>query len=607
MTRLLVLVAWSLLAGVQQPARDTPGVAPTVIGTASVSGRLGLGDEANTPVRRAVVTLVSSDGRDVRSAITGDDGQFMIGGLPDGRYTLTAKKPAHITSAYGARQPGRTGTTLVLGAGQPLTGLAWSLPRGGVLAGRVTLESGEPAPNATILAIPERHSTSGGMLPPTDVQFRTDDRGEFRVYGLQPDRYLLAVVPEYGRGEIAVRGEGDYDAAVRALQQASTSTTAGVTVGAAATPPPTERTVGLAPTYFPGTPIAADATRITIAPGDVKDGLDFVAAFVPVATLRGTILDTVGQPLQAVSMTAQLVGPAMPIGAAMAARASRPDAKGQFTVTGLTPGRYIIRARAGGVTNTAGGGVSISGAAQTEWAVEEVTVYGNDIEGFSMMMRPGLTFGGRITTTGAGDPPATWKGASVTVQPVQSGPATMLNGVGIGGPGPRSGVVADDNTFSVTGLEPGDYEIRVTLPSGTGAWTLASVQHDTRDLRDAPLTFQQGSINDVAIVLTTGRTELAGTLTSESGAPATDYYIVAFPADRGLWHPASPRVRVMRPAADGLFSTRDLPPGTYRLAALTDVEDDEHRRAEFLESIYEAAITIAVTTGQTTRQDLRIR
>lgn len=54
------------------------------------------------------------------------------------------------------------------------------------------------------------------------------------------------------------------------------------------------------------------------------------------------------------------------------------------------------------------------------------------------------------------------------------------------------------------------------------------------DLRDAPLTFADGSIEGVDIVLTTAVAELTGRLTSESGTPATDHYIVAFPADRAL-------------------------------------------------------------------------
>ena len=41
----------------------------------------------------------------------------------------------------------------------------------------------------------------------------------------------------------------------------------------------------------------------------------------------------------------------------------------------------------------------------------------------------------------------------------------------------------------------------------------------------------------------------------------------------------------MRPATDGEFSIRDLPSGAYRLAALTDVDEDDPKRREFLESI----------------------
>lgn len=602
-----VTIAVAFLAApvaAQQPQRDTSAV-PTRIGTATVSGRLTLGDTADTPVRRAVVTLVSADGLDPRSALTDDAGRFVIGGLPDGRYTLTAKKPAHLTSAFGAKRPQRPGTTIIVAAGQHLQDLNWTLPRGAVLSGRVTLEGGTPVPDTVVMAIPERLASAGGVLTTSETSFQTDDTGTFRIYGLLPGRYLLAVVPMFGRGAILPRTDSDYEDAVRTMRQ-----TGPVAPGATASAPVTtkpERPVGFAPVYFPGTSSQADAVVLSVAAGDVKDGLDFTVSPVPMATLRGTIVDVDGQPVMAATISPELVGPPMPIAANPVGPANRPNSRGEFSIANMAPGRYRIRARAGGVTVGSGGNFSINSDAQQDWAYAEVTVTGEDIEGFRLTLQPGLTFSGRLATAGTAETPVTWKGSFVEVQPVTEGPVSPLSSLR-GGPQPRSTTAADDGTFEVKGLEPGTYEIRVRLPASlSGQWSLASVRHHERDLRDAPLTFATGSLTGVEIVVTSTPTELSGRFTSESGTPATDYYIVAFPEDRALWHPASPRVRVMRPAADGLFSTRDLPPGTYRLAALTDVEPDEHRRAEFLESIYEAAIAVTVTAGTVTRQDVRIK
>ena len=158
------------------------------------------------------------------------------------------------------------------------------------------------------------------------------------------------------------------------------------------------------------------------------------------------------------------------------------------------------------------------------------------------------------------------------------------------------------------GLEPFAYEIRVTLPPAiaNAGWHMDSVRYSGRDLRDSQLTFSSGSIEGVEIRLTTAVAELSGLLTSEPGTPATDYFIAAFPADRALWHAASPRLRILRPAADGTFTTRDLPAGAYRLAVLTDAEDRDLRQQEFLESIYNASVAVTLTNGQTTRQELRV-
>ena len=49
---------------------------PTRVGSASVAGLVTLGDEAQTPVRRAVITVASSDGLQTASAITDDEGRF---------------------------------------------------------------------------------------------------------------------------------------------------------------------------------------------------------------------------------------------------------------------------------------------------------------------------------------------------------------------------------------------------------------------------------------------------------------------------------------------------------------------------------------------------
>lgn len=599
----MLVLATTALVIAQQPARDK-AVVPTRVGTATLSGRITLGDTAATPVRRAVVTVMGTDSLDPRSTMTDDAGRFVIGGLPDGRYTLTAKKPAHLTSAYGARRPQRPGTSVVLGAGQHLENLEWSLPRGAVLAGRLTLEGGEPVTDTTVIAVPERLATAGGLLAGDEIPFQTDDTGAYRIYGLSPGRYLIMAVPVFGRGELLRRTDSDYDEAVRTRQQ-----TTQVTPGALPAAPPAkpEQPVGFAPVYFPGTVSLSDAVYLPVAAGDVKEGLDFTVAPVPIATVRGTLIGVDGQPTAAATISTEVVSPALPIAAGMAARANRPNARGEFTLFNMAPGLYRIRARAGGVTQGTGDSFSINNEKQQEWAYAELAITGQDVNGFRLTLQPGLTFSGRLTAAGTFETPPTWKGATVNVMPVAEGPAAVLNGLRNGAMS-RSARVGDDGAFVVNGLEPAEYEIRVDLPATlSGQWSLASVRHNDRDLRDAPLTFAHGSISGVEVTVTTRSAELSGRLTSESGAPAADYFMVAFPADRTLWHAASPRVRVMRPAVDGLFSTRDLPPGAYRLAALTDVEPEEHKRAEFLESIYDAAISVTVAAGTVTKQDVRIK
>jgi hypothetical protein len=117
----------------RQQARDA-GLEPT-IGTASISGVVVTDEAQPRPVRRAVVTLTGSELRPKRGAITDDDGRFVIGGLPAGRFTLTAARAGFVTSAYGAKRPARPGTPVVVPDGGSVADMVVRLWRGAAVSG----------------------------------------------------------------------------------------------------------------------------------------------------------------------------------------------------------------------------------------------------------------------------------------------------------------------------------------------------------------------------------------------------------------------------------------------------------------------------------------
>lgn len=590
----LALFAAASLLSAQQ--RDRPA-AQAPPGTGVIAGTLTLAADSTPPVRRAVVSLTASDGLSGRTVVTDDTGAFRFRALPAGRYTLSAQKAAHLKNSYGAKRPGRPGSSIVLADGQQLTGLDFALPPGGVIAGTLRLESGDPMPNTQVLAIPIAQATAGGRYTGS-ADFVSDDLGAFRIFGLEPGAYLLAALPAVGRGEVEARTEAEYNAIARELTQSAGRRSP------APGPPPDLR--GYAPTYYPGSPVVTNAVPVTVTAGQVQDGLDIPITMFRMSTVSGTVVGIDGRPARAVSLSAEAIGPPLPLLAALGVRANRPDAQGRFTLDNVPPGTYRITARAGGVTlGPDGATASISTNAQTEWATAEISTSGDNVEGVHLALQPGLTFEGQVTAENA--PPEMLKGATITMQPVGRNGQAIVNGSVVLGNPERTATVADGGRFSVTGIQPGLYEIQLRLSSLGSAWAIRSITVSDRELRDAPLSFDQGSITGATITLTNQRTEVAGTLSTASGVPATDYYVVIFAADRALWHPSSPRVRVVRPGADGAFSARDLPAGDYRIAALTDVEDDEWKSANFLASLVDPSLAVTVKNGETTRQNIRIK
>src|SRR5947209_10194432 len=183
--------------GPQQPARDTPAQqreAPPPGGR--ITGRVVTGDTGR-PVKRARAFITAAELSGGRGALTDENGIFDFTELPAGRYTLTVSKSGFVSLSYGQRRPLQAGTPLQLADGQQLKGIEFRLPRGGVVAGHVFDEDGEPMAGAVVRVMRYQYLQGDRRLTPAGTA-QTDDKGQYRVWGLTPGDYYVNAVARGG-------------------------------------------------------------------------------------------------------------------------------------------------------------------------------------------------------------------------------------------------------------------------------------------------------------------------------------------------------------------------------------------------------------------------
>ena len=605
----------------QQQPRDGRTVSAT--GTAVIAGVVSTTDTPPQPVRKAIVTITSSTMTNSRTAISGEDGKFAISGLPEGRFTVTVKKAAHIPGAYGATRPGRPGTPLALQAGQKAE-ITLTIARAAVLAGVLRDQQGEPVPGIQVSALRITPSATSGNLFSTSDQTITDDRGAYRIFGLLPGEYAVGAIPRVaGTGQIGSRSPTDMDATLQALQQRRGRGAAlpGGTPPVAA--PPAPDSFSYAPTYFPGTPAFSQATKIRLAAGDERTDVDFLVAPVRAAILEGSITGA-GDAIKSVQLSIQPDGPRVSgLFSMNPVLSRRPGDTNEFRYTNITPGRYRVMARlarneapppAGAGAVVTGGGTSANrapNAPDTLYAFADIEATGTDVTGVVLSLQPGASLSGRVVfAPGDTKPPIDPTRLRVTISPPGGTYMSSSGGTVVGNAinSVPASAPAADGTFRATGIAPGTYQVRATIPADLSqTWSLQSAIAQGRDLLDFPLEVESGGeLPEVVLTLSNQRSELTGTLQTSNGAPAPEFFVVSFPVDRTLWTSPSRRLKSVRPGTDGRFTFADLAAGDYLIAALTDVDPDEWQNVSFLEQLVTSGIKVTIPPGGRVTQDIRV-
>ena len=554
-----------------------PGARQYKTGTGRIRGRVVSAD-TGAPIRRAQVRISGPD-IGAKAALTDVDGRYEFRELPAGRFSLNATKSGYVSVQYGQTRPFEQGRQIELADKQVLDKADISMPRGSVISGRIVDEFGEPVADAMVSAM--RQTWMGGRrrLVPAGRVGQTNDLGQYRMYGLPPGDYFVSAT----------------------LRNSDTMMfdVMGPTGGPTGSNPGS----GYAPTYYPGTPSAAEAQKVVVALGQEAQQTDFALLPVRLAKVSGMVISSDGKPLETAMVNLVPAGRSGDMGMMMMASSARTAKDGQFTLNGVAPGDYTLNVRTMRIqTSDAGGNMTFMatvggpGGDEAEFATLPVSVAGEDVANVAVVTTKGATLSGRLSFEG-GSKPANLQSIRVSANPaLVEGP--MMVGV-------SGGTVKQDGSFEVKGLA-GHRSIRASnLPEG---WALKAVRVNGVDVIDSGVEFKAGEhLSNVEIALTSKTTEISGAVTNATGEPTKDYTVVVFSDDPDHWTmPMSRWVAGARSDQDGRFKISNMPPGTYYAVALEYIEAGAWGDPDLLERLKTTAKRFSLAEGETETLDLKI-
>jgi hypothetical protein len=426
--------------------------------------------------------------------------------------------------------------------GQSADRVDFALSRGGVIAGRITDQNGEPQPGLAITAMrfawtPNGFRTLERMSTGFFGRVVTDDLGQFRIYALMPGSYVVAA--------------------------------AGVAGGFIG---PEPRPQGV--TYYPGTANVDDAQAVQVELGQE------VSAHFPLVSTRparvsGRVVDSAGEPV----VWRQLVLVSRTEGGVFtrSSGTTRPD--GTFDITGVAPGTYTIEISP-----------VRSATVGRDFAFFPISIEGHDITDLLITTIPEATVRGRVIWEG--DSPEPFATQRITASPADSRMNTS------------TGVVDAKGNFSIVGVH-GHVVFQSSFTGVSGPWHVNAVRLGASDITDAGYNVT-ADIDGLEVVMTDRETSVSGNVTDALHQKVSDYTVVFLPSEEKSGVNQSRFVRTARPDQQGRYQMKALPPGQYVAAALDSLSRDAHYNPVFQKRVRATAKPFNLKEGQQLVLDLQL-
>jgi hypothetical protein len=304
------------LASVLPVLAAVAAVSAQVLPSAHLSGRV-VEERTAVPIPGARVSLSSESGNapaPVQQTITDQDGRYAFEWVAPGRYRVDVQKSGilPLPDAAWAR-------IVTITDGRDVEDWNVTVQRGGAIAGRIFDQFGEPLADVTMRAVRQERP---GAAPtqatvnrprrsdPRPQGIRTNDLGEFRVYGLAAGEYFISAErPQW---------DGYRNISADMTLQAST--------------------------FHPGVSDASAAQPITVSPGETVSGVEFRLLTNPGFTVAGVIVDQAGTPVAGIWVILRADSRFDASGGVVEGPVglSISDANGRFVLGNLASGSYHV-------------------------------------------------------------------------------------------------------------------------------------------------------------------------------------------------------------------------------------------------------------------------
>lgn len=510
---IMLLLLTAVVAAAQSNQSTDADDRTNVSKTGSITGRVVT--ESGEPLVDAFVSLRSYTSRDSYNAITDRDGKFRFSGLSPIVYLASASSPAYTAAP---RDPDSTqSTSYRIGDVINLV-----MVKGGVITGTVTNSTGDPVVGVRVRTQMTRdgdgqRSRYGALMR----EHTTDDRGNYRIYGLPTGTYLV----------FAGGGFGTYE--------------------------------GDAPTYAPSS-VRDTASEISVRAGEETTGVDIRYRSETGHSVSGSAVGPTGPDAYGVNiiLTSTLEGGSQ----ASESYYQQPGTRG-FLFTGVADGDYDLTAQ----SYAASGDIGVS-------EPKRVRVRGADVSGVELVTNALGTITGRVVLEESKAAECKGKRRVLPTEILvsawhnenearQDKPQFIW---GLGGPTFPN----QQGDITLRNLAAGQYQLvarqfakywylkSIFLPAPT---TATSRQIDrTQDAVQNWITLRSGDhFSGLVVTIAEGAASLRAQITVEKGASMPQrLYVYLVPAEREkaldpLRYLAAPI------AADRTMSLNNIPPGRY--------------------------------------------